>query len=435
MVTNNERLPVPSNAQVIIVGAGLSGLYAAFNLQQAGISCLPHAYGLVKKFGLEMIKQNITGDVMLKDHGRSKYGADLPLREKDREVFGRIRDYVQNSCQTVDVLNLAKSVATFGATSMDDLAISMGASDIVRGLVNIWTAAMLGVDSTDVSLVYFLHYCKAGGGFIQMRSDDVGGGQHLRFRGGSQALATGLLSCLKQNSVVLNAAVKRIEQHLDIGCIVTIGDGRQFRSQRVISTVPSTLLPQISFSPQLSVDKLWLISQSKMGSYAKVFLCYSEPWWRRRGLCGLSQSPNGTISLTRDVSSDNDGLYALACFVVGEKGRVWAQKSPDDRIAEVLTDVDRIYGSDIPRPVHTQEQIWNNEKFSEGAPCPVVPVSCLASLGRDNWRAEGYIHFAGTETSTTWKGYMEGALVSGDRAAREVLETFAVDWMSARAKL
>ena len=319
--------------------------------------------------------------------------------------------------------------------NMDDFARSMGASEAVRGVVKLWTAAMLGVDSIEVSVIYFLHYCKAGGGFAQMRSDDTGGGQHLRFRTGSQALSNGLYLSLKLQSVIFSAAVNRIEQDLHGGCVVTTRDGRQFHSQRVIVTVPSTLLTEVTFSPSLSADKCWLISQSKMGFYAKVFLIYSEPWWRQRGLCGLSQALSGPVSLTRDVSSDKDGLYALVCFVVGGSGRVWAGKSENERLADVLAAVSHIYGPDIPPPSHTQEQIWNGEVFSQGAPCPVVPVSCLKSLSRDKWRPEGYVHFAGTETAMTWKGYMEGALTSGDLVAREVVTDLATEQVLTKAKL
>ncbi len=66
---------------------------------------------------------------------------------------------------------------------------------------------------------------------------------------------------------------------------------------------------------------------------------------------------------------------------------------------------------------------------------PSVPVSCLKSLSRDNWRPEGYVHFAGTETAMVWKGYMEGALTSGDRAAGEVVADLATQQVLTKAKL
>jgi monoamine oxidase len=85
---------------------------------------------------------------------------------------------------------------------MDELIICMGATDTVRRLVNIWTTAMLGIESTQISSIFFLHYCQAGGGLLQMRSDDAGGGQHLRFRNGSQSLAHGLRDALEPDTVI-----------------------------------------------------------------------------------------------------------------------------------------------------------------------------------------------------------------------------------------
>jgi monoamine oxidase len=347
------------------------------------------------------------------------------LAREDKASFIEVRSRVETLCHTVHVADFGHFLAQYGHMSMDELVICMGATDIVRRLVNTWTAAMLGVESTQVSAIFFLHYCQTGGGLLQMRSDDIGGGQNLRFRHGSQSLCHALRDGLSLNTVQYSAAVQSIEQDPHNGCLVITRDGRKFRSERVISTIPSVFLNQIAFSPSLSADKIWLSAHSTLGFYAKVFLIYSEPWWRKLGLCGLAQGFNGPVALTRDASSDEDGLFALVCFVVGNRGQEWAQQDEPDRLAEVIAHVDRIYGVKIPRPLETREQIWNEEEFSQGAPCPIVPASCLRSLGQDQWRPEGFIHFAGTETSSVWKGYMEGALYAGGRAAREVIEILA----------
>lgn len=319
---------------------------------------------------------------------------------------------------------------------MDDLAVSLGGTSTVRKFVNLWTCAMLGVASTDISAIYFLHYCRSGGGLLQMRSDGKGGGQHLRFRTGTQSLSMGLWQKLKPDSVHLAAPVARIEQDIESGCTVTTRDGRVFYGKKVVCTVPTTLLTDISISPPLSSDKQWLISESRLGFYAKVHLIYQKPWWREGGLCGLSQGFDGPVSITRDTSSDADNLFALTCFIVGDSGRTWAREpSRDARLQQVLDHVNRIFGRACPTPVGMFDQNWNEEEFSRGSPCPVIPARALQALSRDGWRPEGHLHFAGTEMSTVWKGYMEGALTSGASVAEEVLDSLRPGRHAVKLKL
>ncbi|KAH6605532.1 flavin-containing amine, partial [Trichoderma cornu-damae] len=408
---------------------------AAHDLQEAGISCLvlearervggklwsvplsqgkgyvelggawtndvnqPKVAALIKRFGLEIVKQNIVGDCILEDHGRFLYGSDPPLSsvsmpqlllsEADKTAFAEVRNRVETLCHTVQVAEFGRFLDEYGRMSMDELGICMSASDIVRRLVNIWAIAMLGVESNQVNAIFFLHFCQAGGGLLQMRSDDEGGGQHLRFRHGAQSLCRGLWRELEPDTVICSAPVQKIEQDPSVGCLVTTRDGRRFRAERIICAVPSVFLNQIDFSPSLSADKIWLSAHSRLGFYAMAFLIYSEPWWRKRGLCGLAQGLSGPVSPTRDASSDEDGLFALVCFIVGQRGREWAQKDQHHRLAEVILHVHRIYGAGLPRPLETREQIWNEEELSQGAPCPVVPASCLRSLSQDQLEARG----------------------------------------------
>jgi monoamine oxidase len=59
-----------------------------------------------------------------------------------------------------------------------------GASEKGLATVSIWTRAMLGCEPSELSALFFLDYCKSGGGLLQMRSDQKSGGQHLRIRQG-----------------------------------------------------------------------------------------------------------------------------------------------------------------------------------------------------------------------------------------------------------
>lgn len=334
---------------------------------------------------------------------------------------------MEELCHTIDLQNLAKARTSIGDHSVHQLVVSLGAGDRVQKMANIWTRAMLGKSAKDVSAVFFLMYCKAGGGFLQMRSDRKGGGQHLRLRNGMQSLSQGLAAALRPGSLFARHPVTSITQTRTGRCIVTTKNGKQFVGGKVILSVPTPLYQTIRFSPSLSSDKQTIASKSSLGSYAKSILLYSAPWWRDRGLCGLGQILEGPVAITRDTSSDADEVYALTCFIVGHEGQLWGQLSAPERQKTVLEQIDALFAQKCPSPTQILEQNWNAEEYSQGAPCPVIPVELMSVLDRDQWQPEGHLHFIGTETSPIWKGYMEGALQSGERGASEVLEALYGD--------
>lgn len=59
--------------------------------------------------------------------------------------------------------------------------------------------------------------------------------------------------------------------------------------------------------------------------------------------------------------------------------------------------------------------------YSQGCPCPFVPPNVMSDVGKALRAPFESIHFVGTETSFEWKGYMEGAVRSGERGAAEVI--------------
>jgi monoamine oxidase len=77
---------------------------------------------------------------------------------------------------------------------------------------------------------------------------------------------------------------------------------------------------------------------------------------------------------------------------------------------------------EVPDPTETVEQEWYRDQWSQGCPCPAMPAGLMGELGGALREKLGDVHFVGTETAYEWKGYMEGAVRSGERGAEEVLE-------------
>jgi monoamine oxidase len=67
------------------------------------------------------------------------------------------------------------------------------------------------------------------------------------------------------------------------------------------------------------------------------------------------------------------------------------------------------------------DQDWCAERWTRGCPVGLMTCGTMTSYA-DVWRAPtGRVHWAGTETATVWHGFLEGAIESGERAAREAL--------------
>ncbi|KAJ9130767.1 Amine oxidase [Pleurostoma richardsiae] len=449
---------------VVVVGAGLSGLQAGYDVQKAGFSCVvveardrvggktwtvpvnggkgamdvgaawinsvnqSRMWALAQRFGLETVEQNVRGDAMSHEVGRFSYGALPKFSKADQDNVALVRDKFEELCHTIDIRAPWLHSASFDGQTVAELALALGATPTTLSTVTVWTRAMLGKDAHEVGALFFLDYVKSGGGLLLMRSDTYAGGQHLRIRQGTQSFSKGLAAAMTSGSVLLSAPVRKISQFAHgsvMPCAVTTKDGTSILCRKVIVSVPTPLYSDIEFAPTLPDSKAQLVSKTSLGFLSKVILVYAQPWWRSRGFCGLVQSFSGPISIARDTSVDADGIYALTCFQVGQSGILWSKlPTREERIAAVVKHIGEIYaaeGGPPPAPVEALIQVWNEEEWSKGGPSPVMGPGTMEAHGEALREVFGGVHFVGTETSFEWKGYMEGAVRSGERGAAEVI--------------
>jgi monoamine oxidase len=151
-------------------------------------------------------------------------------------------------------------------------------------------------------------------------------------------------------------------------------------------------------------------------------VAYEKPFWRERGLNGMLQSdapPSEFISGDFTPSEGRPGL--LAGFIEAHNAMAWTGRSMEERKKLVVDRLVSFLGPEAKRPIDYEDQDWPADPWSRGCYGPSMAPGIMTTVGKVIREPFGRIHWAGTETSTRWMGYIDGAIRSGDRAAAEVV--------------
>jgi monoamine oxidase len=158
-----------------------------------------------------------------------------------------------------------------------------------------------------------------------------------------------------------------------------------------------------------------------MGSVIKCEAVYPAPFWRKSGLTGQAVSDADPVRVTFDNTPPDGSPGVLLGFIEGHAARVWSQRSAGERRQAVLDNFATYFGKDALSPTAYYEMNWSTEQWTRGCYTGYMPPGVMLEYGPAIRAPVGRIHWAGTETSTLWAGYMDGAVRSGRRAAHEVL--------------
>jgi monoamine oxidase len=245
----------------------------------------------------------------------------------------------------------------------------------------------------------------------------------FRVRQGTHELARRLSEPIRDR-IRLAEPVRAIAADAD-GVTVESDQGT-LRCRRVAVCVPPPLAADIAYSPALPERRARLLSSLPMGAAVKFHAVYGHPFWRSQGLSGQVVSSAGTVSLTYDNSpADGTGRGGLVGLVVADEARRLSQLGSSAQERAILASLGGLLGPRAEAPDALVTQDWCREEWTRGCYAAHFPPGVWTSDGPAFRAPCGRIHWAGTETSSAWHGYMEGALRSARRAATEMLEADA----------
>jgi monoamine oxidase len=445
------------DSEVVVVGAGFSGLTVARRLAEAGrrvvvLEARDRVGGRTETIDVEGTMVDVGGqwvgpgqdllyaladDVGVPTFPQHQAGDGIVLRggtairsggSVDAFSAAGLNDYVtavallEESASTVPVAAPWRAPAA-EALDAETLATWMArhvANDEARDLLRLTVQAVFATEPANLSLLHCLAYIASAGSWSRLTDTD-GGAQQDRFVGGTRAVADGLRGLVEAagGEVALSSPVRAL--HQDDDGITAVADDRSLRAARVVVAVPPALAARIAYDPPLPAGRDQLTQRMPAGSVIKFHVVYDQPWWRDEGLSGQVLAIGERIDVTFDGSPPDEsrgiitgffeGAEAIAVEGLGEAGR-------RDCVVEVLT---RALGPQASSPVAYVERSWSAEPWTRGCYGAHLPPGAWTQLGPWLRPPCGRIHWAGTETADRWAGYIEGAIDSGERVAREVL--------------
>ena len=451
---------------VVVVGAGVAGLTAAREVVKAGKSVTvlearnrvggrvvskdlgagkhsergatfvgptqDHILAVMKDVGVGTYDTyNIGENVYVNDGQRSTYSDQGPTgtAPQDPVILADLATVVtqldQMSTQVpVDAPWESPSAGNWDAQTLESWINQNSLTPQFRKLVPAATRPIFGADPRELSLLFVLFYIAASGnetnpGTFERNFNTRQGGQQWRCVGGSQRIPQKLAAQLRRR-IILSSPVRRIQQVS--GGVRVISDRAALSAKHVIVALPPALAGRIDYTPDLPPERDQFMQRVGQGALVMVAAVYDKPFWREKGLNGTAVSTEGLVNATFDDSPEDGTPGVVFGFVGGDAARTFNRMAPAERRQGVINDFVKYFGPEAASPRDYFESNWTKETWSRGCPVAIYPPGAMLAYGHVLREPAGRIHWAGTETSTYWNGYLDGAVRSGERAAKEVLE-------------
>ncbi len=157
-----------------------------------------------------------------------------------------------------------------------------------------------------------------------------------------------------------------------------------------------------------------------LGCVIKVHIAYARPFWRDQGFTGLVLSDLTEFGPLFHHSPRDASHGGLVGFFDGGPAQRWADRPASERRAKVLQDIAAYFGDTARTPVDYLEEVWTRAPLHRGGYVSVSGPGVMTAFGPALRDPVGRIYWAGTETAEAWVGYIDGAIRSGERAARDL---------------
>ena len=454
--------PGDGGPRVVVVGAGLAGLSAAYQLRNAGYSSTvleasdriggrcwsirDFADGQIAEHGGELIDQGHTEvrqlaqglGLTLDNLLASEQNGTEPIYWFDRApyTFAEATDDIKAIWQQLHADVSAASYPTLyndytpRGYELDHLSITDWIKAYVPGgmrsrlgqlldvAYNIEYGAECSVQSS-LNMLYLLAY--SGQGQLRIFGPS---NEKYHVRGGNDQIPTRLAQLLG-NQVKLGTQLTALARNGDDTWTVTSQTGNRTSSQvadHVVLALPFSLLRKVDLSRAgFSQLKMSAINELPMGTNSKLQLQFTDRHWRGLGGNGDSYSDTGYQS-TWEVTRGQSGTKGiLVDYTGGNIGAAFGSLSPTQYAQRFLGQIEPLFpGITNKWTGQVTLDFWKTYPWTLGS-YSYWKVGQYTAFSGVEKEAQGSCHFAGEHTSQDFQGYLNGAVETGYRAADEVI--------------
>ncbi|BAB50515.1 flavin monoamine oxidase family protein [Mesorhizobium japonicum] len=413
---------------VVIVGAGFTGLSAALELKRAGINfvlleardrvggrveavrnglgeridsggqflCedMPELMALARARGKTFVETYVEGDFIThpsmppKDAKQTYHGA-MAIRER------------MNGIEPDDPSIKGMSVAAWLERQPDPIDARTAFRSMIEGLwclpmdrVPLWY--LIDNDRRITNEVPELQYSLRE--TMQSLAEDISGDLGDRVRLGEPAT--------------------RVE-HRPQGVRVVTGKGAMEARQLLVALPPATAA-KLDFAPTLPARLAKALGVWESGAVIKILVRYPRPFWREQGLSGMVMWRDLPGLFACDASKDAEHA-ALVVFVGGPLALRWRVLDEAGLRAEVTGRLQEALGPDAGDIIDFSSRDWIKDRWSGGAYSDLIVDVTARDAERTILSGAPPVHFAASELSPSFPGYVEGAIVAGRIAARKII--------------
>jgi monoamine oxidase len=444
---------------VVVVGAGFSGLTAARELTRAGkrvvvlearnrvggrvksgqiagrtvdvggmwaAASQTRILEMIKEFGFHLAPQFETGkNITEANHRRFEgSGNSFGWGKKTDEEAARFMKKVDDLSQGVPLeapWKAAKALEYDRMTAEEWFEKNTTNLEVLKTMQGL-SRGILAADAYQFSFLYFLFYMRSGDSLESQAGFGQGTTQAWTVQETMHGVAAKLAEGLKE-SIVFESPVRGISQS-DAGVTVEADKGT-WQAEYAVVCLPPPLALRIQYTPILPPEREILLQHMPMGSVIKFWVAYEKPFWRGRGYSGLITSdelPSNLVCGDGGISDTGPGF--LVGFMEASGALLWTGKGKEARKKAVVERLVKFWGAEAAGPIDYEDQDWPSDPWSRGCYMASPAPGILSSVGATIRLPHGRVHWAGTETADRWAGYIDGAVRSGERASAEVLARF-----------